>query len=192
MELEKNIIDVAIEIMKEELDSLIQTNYIKTVLSEDTNKDLMSLGDEDKVSHDAEFTQIVSLLIDIRFQLDIHLIKSPVEIQKYFDENIRNTEHNYRLRAILDLTNKLFARLLSGYWQKLIDHLTVVFTLHSSVSVDYTCYDPMIYTNMGKQDLIKMLDHNPWLVTVCVIKLMQPTDIIKYLDVDSFINGETP
>lgn len=191
MKLENNVIDIAIEIMKEELDSLIQTNYIKTVLSEDTNKDLTNLGDEDKVSHDAEFTQIVSLLIDIRFQLDIHLIKSPVEIQKYFDENIRNTEHNYRLRAILDLSNKLYARLLSSYWLKLIGNLIDVFTLHSRVSVNYTCYDSMIYTNISKQDLTELLDHNPWLVVVSVIRLMQPTDIIKYLDVDSFINGET-
>lgn len=190
MELEKNIIGVAIDVMKEELDSLIQANYIKTVLSEDTNKDLMNLGDEDKVSHDAEFTQIVSLLIDIRFQLDIHLIKSPVEIQKYFDENIRNTEHNYRLRAILDLTNVLYSRLLTGYWTQLIDYLCDTYMLHSSVSQDYTCYDSMIYTTISKETLKDLLKHNPWLVTVSVIRLMQPTDIIKYLDVDSFINGE--
>lgn len=179
--------ETAKNILLEELDSLIQTCYIKTMLSEE-DTEFFSLGDAETVPHDEELYQLLSLLTDIRFQLDPHLLKSMVEVQDYFDEFIKLSERHYRLRALLDLTNVLYIRLGVSQWQTLMTELARTMSLHSNINKHRTCYDEMITNNIWGED-IGIFSANPWLVTTCLIKLLPPSEIIKYLDPNSYLGN---
>lgn len=180
---------LAKEIMLEELESLIQTVYILTVMTEDKEDEIDYINDN-SVGHDEELNQVLHLISDVKFQLDLHFIQTPVEIQNYFDDYIRNSEHHYRLRTVMNLTNVLHARLGKENWKGLVTTLHETLCLHANVEPDKTTYDDLITLNLWSKNLA-ILQNNPWLVTVCLINLLPAINIIKYLTPETYFNSET-
>lgn len=179
---------LAKEIMLEELESLVQTVYIKTVMTADADDEIDYINDN-AVSHDEELTQVLHLIGDIKFQLDVHFIQSPLELQNYFDDYIRNTEHHYRFRTIMNLTNVLYVRLGKENWKGLVTSLQETLCLHANVDPTKSTYDDLITLNLWSRNE-DFLSNNPWLATTCLINLLPPANIIQYLTPETYFKDE--
>ena len=133
----------------------------------------------------------IHLISDLSFQVDFCLISSITQIQEIYDgyRNKQAEESNIQIRTLLNLATHLHNGLqdekLQG-WFELIDRLTKVLTLHSSVDKQLTCQDESILDCMSISDWKTALTNNPWLVAAVCIQLI-PTYYILQLVTDTQI-----
>lgn len=133
----------------------------------------------------------IHLISDLSFQVDFCLISSITQIQEIYDgyRNKQAEESNIQIRTLLNLATHLHNGLQDEKaqgWFELIDRLTKVLTLHSSVDKQLTCQDESILDCMSVSDWKTTLTNNPWLVAAVCIQLI-PTYYILQLVTDTQI-----
>ena len=133
----------------------------------------------------------IHLISDLSFQVDFCLISSITQIQEIYDgyRNKQAEESNIQIRTLLNLATHLHNGLqdeMDRGWIELIDRLTEVLTLHSSVDKRLTCQDESILDCMSESDWNTTLTNNPWLVAAVCVQLI-PTYYILQLVTDTQI-----
>ena len=133
----------------------------------------------------------IHLISDLSFQVDFCLISSITQIQEIYDgyRNKQAEESNIQIRTLLNLATHLHNGLQDEKaqgWFELINRLTKVLTLHSSVDKQLTCQDESILDCMSVSDWKTTLTNNPWLVAAVCIQLI-PTYYILQLVTDTQI-----
>ena len=136
-----------------------------------------------------DLDKLVTMITDIRFQLDFTLMSSAVEIQELYDKyrNRPADESQIEIRMLFDLASFIKCEINDKYgyvnesrannkdtdpYVIFILRLATLLTLHSNVVSTDTCQDESVTEVMDYASWRKLLLSNPWLVAAVCIRLI--------------------
>lgn len=143
-------------------------------------------------------SDILSMLVNLRFEYDFRLINNAVDIQNLYSTIVKFNpdERNDCIRFLLDLADDVFLIASntddgSDGYSLLIEQLTTLLTLHSRVDKRLTCYGDDIVETMSSANWKDLLVNNPWLVAAIMVRYTRKIAITASL-LEEGIANETP
>lgn len=149
-----------------------------------------------KISTDKSVaSDMLSMLVNLRFEYDFRLINNAVDIQNLYDTIVKFNpdERNDCIRFLLDLADDVFLiasstdNVSNGY-SLLIDQLITLLTLHNRVDKQLSCYADDIIETMSAAHWKEMLVNNPWLVAAVMVRYTRKIAITASLLEEGMVN----
>lgn len=167
----------------------IRASYFKSVLSKGKNT-YIPFENEEVLEHDPELVLKLDLLLNCRFEFDLNFVRNEIELQTFFNEQIRNDITNTKIRTILNWVNAFYVRVGNKNWTNIADEISEVYSLNSNLqmTIKKCCYDDFILTGgtiFQEKGNTGLAFNNPWLIIVGLIKFIPATVIISLTQVET-------